>query len=285
MIQERRATGALIDKGVQPDFPTSIPADSLLKSLEWLRKKYPLDEKEAAERWAALEAARLEDEYIARAEKLGLYKPDLQSPSDVRDTSTSVLQDFQKFNEQKRIREEQQREESGEAQQSRELAVARQDEREKKLLEAQEASARRREKREREGKASQDTEMPELSDFQRLWRPTLFALVFLVSGSFIAETYKPVSQEDRLFPNVPVAWATVGAIAGANFLVFCMWRVPPLWRLLNTYAVLVPANPFAASIFCNTFSHQTLKHLAANMLGGVILFGIPGKSARDETVH
>jgi rhomboid-like protein len=68
-------------------------------------------------------------------------------------------------------------------------------------------------------------------------------------------------------PDVPPAVATVGAIIGANLAVTLLWKyVPPSWRLLNRYFVIVPFYPSSLGMIGSTFSHQTWRHLGTNMM-------------------
>ncbi|EFQ29388.1 rhomboid family protein [Colletotrichum graminicola M1.001] len=53
----------------------------------------------------------------------------------------------------------------------------------------------------------------------------------------------------------------------ANALVSLAWRVPPLWRFLNRYFVLVHGMPRAVTMLTANFSHSSLGHLATNMVG------------------
>lgn len=78
-------------------------------------------------------------------------------------------------------------------------------------------------------------------------------------------------------PNVPPAVATVGAIIGANLAVTLLWKyIPPAWRLLNRYFVIVPYYPSSLGIIGSTFSHQTWRHLGTNMMV-LALMGTRGK--------
>jgi rhomboid-like protein len=78
-------------------------------------------------------------------------------------------------------------------------------------------------------------------------------------------------------PDVPPAVATVGAIIGANLAVTLLWKyVPPSWRLLNRYFVIVPFYPSSLGMLGSTFSHQTWRHLGTNMMVLAIM-GTRGK--------
>ncbi|KAK0656516.1 hypothetical protein B0T16DRAFT_399573 [Cercophora newfieldiana] len=113
---------------------------------------------------------------------------------------------------------------------------------------------------------------PEMSKWERIL-PSAVA-VALVSGLLIAYAtyYRPLKRSDRLFPDIPPAAATVGAIIIANFLVFSAWRIPRLWPVMNKYFLVVPATPRAVGIFGATFSHQKFSHFFVNM-GALWLLG------------
>lgn len=67
-------------------------------------------------------------------------------------------------------------------------------------------------------------------------------------------------------PNVPPAAATAMGLIGANVAVFVLWRaVPPAWKFLNKFFISVPLYPYALSTLGSVFSHQSLRHLGANM--------------------
>ncbi|KAK2006684.1 hypothetical protein LZ32DRAFT_611028 [Colletotrichum eremochloae] len=95
------------------------------------------------------------------------------------------------------------------------------------------------------------------------------AVVLLLAGalSAFAMVYTPPRDADRLYPEVSASTATVGALIGLNVLVSLAWRVPPLWRFLNRYFVLVHGMPRAVTMLTANFSHSSLGHLATNMVG------------------
>ncbi|KAL7273316.1 hypothetical protein RUND412_003845 [Rhizina undulata] len=108
---------------------------------------------------------------------------------------------------------------------------------------------------------------PVMSPFQRLWRPFLFTLAICGGSYAFAANWRLPNREDRLFPDVPVSFATVASIIGVNVAIFLAWKVPlpASWRLLNKYFISVPALPYSVSLIGNVFSHQTFTHLAMNM--------------------
>jgi rhomboid-like protein len=114
--------------------------------------------------------------------------------------------------------------------------------------------------------ATSDLEAPpEMSKAERILPSAV--VVFLVSAFLIgyAAYYRPLKRSDRLFPDIPPAAATVGAIVLANFLVYAAWKVPRLWPMLNKYLLVVPATPRAGGIYGAMFSHQGFSHFAINM--------------------
>ncbi|KAK6530548.1 hypothetical protein TWF281_007391 [Arthrobotrys megalospora] len=113
-----------------------------------------------------------------------------------------------------------------------------------------------------------DREEPEeMSPIRRLAPSFAFLLVTLVGCGYYALTYVHPLPKDRLFPSVPMAIATIGGIIGVNLAVFLAWRLPPLWRILNTHFVQCPGDPRIFSLIGSVFSHHTLWHFGANMLG------------------
>ncbi|WDK13867.1 rhomboid family protein [Colletotrichum graminicola] len=108
---------------------------------------------------------------------------------------------------------------------------------------------------------------PPLTLAERLL-PSAAAVLLLVGVlSAFAMVYTPPRDAERLFPEVSASTATVGALIGLNALVSLAWRVPPLWRFLNRYFVLVHGMPRAVTMLTANFSHSSLGHLATNMVG------------------
>lgn len=273
ILHQRRVVGSLVDKGVQIAGSHNVKNDSLQNALAWLRQRYPVDEQAAAELWAENEAERLEGTYIARAEKLGLYKP-LSGDEKQQELSTttksiygvSVIDEFKKFHEDRRAREAKEKEESGETQRTQEMALAKREERESKQAVVEAKRAQRQERRALMGMVTPEPmPIPEMSNAARLGPCTAFGLSLVVLFWLGATFYTPPPNERRLFPDTPTAVATISTIAAINLAVYAMWHVPPIWRLLNRYMVQVASSPFWPSVLGNTFSHQRFIHLGANM--------------------
>ncbi|CAK7265901.1 hypothetical protein SEPCBS119000_001744 [Sporothrix epigloea] len=117
---------------------------------------------------------------------------------------------------------------------------------------------------------------PTMSRWQRLWPSYATVLVLLVGGGVGMSSFETMlSTPDGSTGNegtqaVPFALSasstTVFALIGANIAVFVAWRLPPLWRLLNRYMIVVPATPRPLSLLGAMFSHQKASHLFANAL-------------------
>ncbi|KAB8437384.1 hypothetical protein FH972_025063 [Carpinus fangiana] len=270
VLHERRVNGSLIDLGVRIDGATDIPQSATNSALEWLREEFPVDEQAAAQNWAKLELEKLEMGYINRAERLGLYKAEpgeSRSPRSTADTSTSVIDEFKRYHEQRREVAAQERKDSGMEQKEQELQLAKQDEasRKKEIWDAK--LAERREQLAKQGMIQipgrdlEDTSIPELTKTRRLLPATLFGAACLVAFYFLAQNYTPPTRNQRLFPDVPVSISTLGGIVGLNLLVFCLWRVPPCQAALNKFFMAVPAYPYAISIMGIPDSKVSLRRL------------------------
>ncbi|KAK1973814.1 hypothetical protein LZ30DRAFT_609795 [Colletotrichum cereale] len=108
---------------------------------------------------------------------------------------------------------------------------------------------------------------PPLTLAERLLPSAAVVLLLIGVLSAFAMVYTPPRDADRLYPEVSASTATVGALIGLNALVSLAWRVPPLWRFLNRYFVLVHGMPRAVTMLTANFSHSSLGHLATNMVG------------------
>ncbi|KAL0939248.1 rhomboid family protein [Colletotrichum truncatum] len=108
---------------------------------------------------------------------------------------------------------------------------------------------------------------PPLSVFERILPSAAVVLLMIGIFSAFAMVYTPPREVDRLFPEVTASTATVGALIALNALIFVAWRVPPLWKFLNTNFVLVHGMPRAVTMLTANFSHVSLSHILPNMLG------------------
>ncbi|KAK7448261.1 hypothetical protein CaCOL14_002535 [Colletotrichum acutatum] len=118
-----------------------------------------------------------------------------------------------------------------------------------------------------QGAASDLAAPPPLTFAERILPSAAVVLLLVASLAAFAAVYTPPRDADRLFPEVSASTATVGALIALNILVSVAWRVPPLWRFLNRYFVLVHGMPRAVTMITANFSHSSLGHLATNMVG------------------
>ncbi|KAI1621735.1 rhomboid-like protein [Exophiala viscosa] len=120
-------------------------------------------------------------------------------------------------------------------------------------------------------------ESPEVAEKTMIQRllPSLIFVSLVVGASYLYSQYwvRP-KQSERFFPTVSLSFATITGVIATNFVIFCAWRMPPFWRLLNKYFIIVPAYPYAFSMLGSIFSHQTLTHFLANMIP-LLIFGLP----------
>lgn len=116
-------------------------------------------------------------------------------------------------------------------------------------------------------------EMPEMSKWARLWPSAAAVLVVTGLCVALAAFYTPPQRAGRLFPDIPPAAATVGALILANVVGFGLWKLPHMWRLLNQHFIIVAATPRASTMLTGMFSHQKFWHLVPNMVV-LWLFGV-----------
>ncbi|CAK7224837.1 hypothetical protein SEUCBS140593_005699 [Sporothrix eucalyptigena] len=113
---------------------------------------------------------------------------------------------------------------------------------------------------------------PTMSRWQRLWSSYATVLSLLVGGGILASSIEAASggvasdEDKRLAPSITPSAATLLVLIGTNVAVFAAWRIPPLWRFLNRYMIVVPATPRPLSLLGAMFSHQKVGHLLANSL-------------------
>jgi rhomboid-like protein len=122
-----------------------------------------------------------------------------------------------------------------------------------------------------------DLESPEIahmSTFRRVFPSFLLAASLCVGCYFFAQAWTRPKQSDRIFPDVSLSSATIGALIALNAAVWILWKLPPYWSMLNKYFLFVPAYPYALSNLGTLFSHQKLWHLSMNMFA-LSIFGLP----------
>jgi len=115
--------------------------------------------------------------------------------------------------------------------------------------------------------------VPHLSTLRRLGPSFLLAIAVLAACLYISDNYTPPPKSARMFPDIPPAVATLGAITTALLATFILSRVPIFWRANSKYFALVPAYPYAISLLGASWRHDTLSHLGMNLLT-LWLFGL-----------
>jgi len=264
-VQKQRVTGTL-DADISGPSVTKV---TIAKALTWLRKNYPLDEDAAI-------VARLEREDIAIRD----WQPQQDADPDNL-YGNSAFEELRARNQAK----EKEREEAEKAEEERlrkqaeksgPLAVKRKSE--FKEIARPRKTADWVEKYREKAKLSNLTEPPEVNRVKALVSSGLFVLAGLALCVGLAIEYEPPPREARIFPNLPPAAATVGAIIALNVMFFFFWKIPPLWRFMNMNMLMVPATPNPFSLLGGIFSHQLLFHLVVNMT----LLWVVGTPLHDE---
>ena len=248
-----------------------------------------MDEQGRADRYAEVELKKAEADTLRRGQRLGLYKLDEKQERKIQSRrrkwrtgrrarqqepsghdsiyGESVLERMHKANEARnRVREA--RDEATAAQRAQETATHNQPLQEQSSTSISEPGERPAwlEKWYQHGQLSTATAPPSMSATRRLG-PSLVFFLLIISGSLLyATSYTPRPRAARLFPNTPTALATVGTLIGLNLVLLVAWRLPPCWRLLNRYFILVPGRPEPLALLGNVFSHQTLAHCGLNMV-------------------
>ena len=272
-LQSQRATGTLDNNSQEPKIDPHLEAKGLL----WLRSKYPFDEDAAIMRRIELEDVQTEAELIARAEKIGLYKPTPNAPQ-IQDTQGrgiyghSVLDDMHKHYKEKAAKSQVEKEKKAAADIAEETRNISQDSKQLQSPAGRAVLTRRTEsaewvKRYKERAMVSDRAPEKMHPLTRLWPSGLFTLIVIGASILFAQNYVPPPRHARLLPDTPPAAATVQTLVLLNVAFFMMWRAPPLWRFMNRYCIIVTGFPKWQSMLGNVFSHQEVVHLATNMVG------------------
>ncbi|KAK2787004.1 hypothetical protein FQN52_007446 [Onygenales sp. PD_12] len=286
ILQERRVTGR-IDVELPADVKVALSEDTITTGLNWLRKRYPMDEDAAILKRFEREEIEEEQRLIRRGLELGLYKPQsgkfdkpIEKEGDVY--GKSVLQEVRESNEARAKVEVEKRNREwleGEAKDRKVLQRQLQKNtdlqkyKDSAVIEAQpRADPTQRpflawlQQKHIEATA-RDWDTSKLTKTRRILPSLALTLLTMALCYAFAQYYTPPARQERLLPNTPPAAATILGIIGANVLIFAMWKAcPPAWRMMNKYFISVPMYPYAASIAGSIFSHQRISHLAGNML-------------------
>ncbi|KXJ91772.1 hypothetical protein Micbo1qcDRAFT_161793 [Microdochium bolleyi] len=281
IIHGRRVAGTLEDPGLQIN-TASYKSEDKIKALLYLRKHIPVNEivmagLRAEDELKAIEAAEQErenggeeaehqhEETSAQTRPTGripVVKKEDESPygeghfDRIRKANIAKREAEEKRLEEERIKREEEEALGNIGPLSTEQAQPRA------------VSPWMQKQRER---ATSDLQAPpEMSSWQRL-RPMVFtALLICGLATLLAVNYQPPRKTSRLFPDIPPAAATCLTIIALNLAVWGLWKLPPAWKLLNRYFLIIAATPRPLQLVGAMFSHQTLGHLAMNM--GVLWF-------------
>ncbi|MCJ1338223.1 hypothetical protein MMC09_003509 [Bachmanniomyces sp. S44760] len=264
-LQHQRTTGTL-DSGFNAP---GVDEQLLLNALAWLRATYPMDEDAAI--IARLDEEEREEEraLLAKAEKIGLYKPQQSAEKDGI-YGKSQLEAIRHENEMKYEEELQAKQtQKSQADEIRNLSGDSeiiQDSQRRAVVARRTQSAEWVKKYKERAVLSQDTKPPEMSKIRRLLPAGIVTLVVVGACYFLAQNYVPPPRVARLFPDIPPAAATYVGLFVMNAVVLVMWRIPPFWRFMNQYFLIIPGAPRATSILGNVISHQSIMHFSGNML-------------------
>jgi rhomboid-like protein len=309
VIQWRRQSGALIDIGIDLPVHREVSRSQAFKALEYLRSIDPaFDEQAAGDRWAEEETERLREELRDRAVTLKLYKADPAEEAEEESdqgteygrakTGESALQRMKEHNDAVWERQEaerkmkEQQEQNAVVHKSRgplELSAGVQPvvaltntnpHGDVSITGAQTNGWLKPVERkewvkyyEDQATIIKDNTVPNLSKLQRLGPAALIAIFTLVGLAVLSDNYTPPSLNARIFPDTAPAVTTLGAITAITLATFILSRMPPLWRTSSKYFCIVPAYPYAVSLIGAAWRHDTVSHLAANLVT-LWLFGL-----------
>ncbi|KAL1306739.1 hypothetical protein AAFC00_005404 [Neodothiora populina] len=307
LVNYRRISGSLIDVGTEFPPESNVSRDAAAAALQYLRETYPdFDEQGAGAAWAEAEVERVEQEYLTRAEDLGIYRktPEEEAASEAQTErkkvdvyGESALDGLRRANVARWKREDKKKEELREQQRLAELARLKESGEEPKPEQQQrlhrdtasqttQASSDALHLQQPVGKAwlqpverkswvkyyeeqatiIKDNKIPQLSLLRRLGPSALVVLCVIGGCLTLHEMYAPPPKSARVFPEIPPAIATLATITAINFATFVAWRIPFLWRTMNKYFLVSPGYPFALGIFGAQFGHQSLTHLFTNTI-------------------
>ena len=262
-LQKQRITGRL-DEGI-----TAPGVDEVLvaKALTWLRMNLPYDEDAAImrrieEEEYQLEADQSESQLVARAEKVGIYKPQQNvDPKNVYGKSgLDHIREHYEKQEAKKLSEKRPdtSADTGMVHQPSGRAVL------ARRSESAEWVKRYKEKAQIEGMNFE--KLTRMQQVSRLMPSLLFCVGVVWLCVLLAQNYEPPPRHARLWQDIPPAAATIFGLISLNVVGLIVWRVPPMWRFMNKFFLIIPARPRVWSLLGNVFSHQSPMHLFGNMI-------------------
>lgn len=291
----RRQSGSLIEYGIDFSDDKGITKDDASKALEYLRASQPdFDENQAGALWADNQIEQLREEYLERAEGVGIYKKtqeeEERDPVDYRDSVLVTMRKESEARYQEELRMEQEKKEKEDAEALEQARAEGKEgeylqEKAKRDAQAEAEASKDVAVREPVQKAwlqpverkswvkyyedratiTKETTVPEMSKFERLGPSALLLLVVLGGCYYLHQNYTPPSQSTRILPGVSSTISTIGALTALNIAVAIGYRLPPLWRFFNAYFVIVPGKPAASSILLAMFTHQSFVHMLFNL--------------------
>lgn len=299
LVNYRRQSGSLIEHGVTFTATQNISPTAANAALDYLRAQMPeVDEVATGQDWAEEQAQILENGYLERAQRFKLYEKDEQRYDDDAEhlQDDSVLVTLRKQSEARR--------KQSEARQAADAAVKEQAEQDAvrargfdsdKSHEAsgsttssgggsgsgtstdvatspvQKAWLQPVERKpwvkyyEQQAQIIKSDQVPDRSAFSRLWPSAAVSLATVGACMVVGATYSPPATEAaRVFPGMMQGTATLVALVGGIFVLFCLHRLPPLWKPFNLYFKSIPGYPKAVSMVLSMFCHENFGHMVWN---------------------
>ncbi|CAG8982739.1 hypothetical protein HYALB_00001020 [Hymenoscyphus albidus] len=277
LLHGHRVAGTLED----PSSITTVPEIKKRQrelGLEWLRKTVPVNEVASAGLRAEEELAAMGEKVIATISNTDKWEPNKNTPKD-EPYGNGVLNQRIKMNKEAAAKEaaakaaarEQEEKEREEAMLNDPEAISQNTKtsldtvRPQVTMETYEGGDRYKKWLAR-ARLTDTDQPPEMTKFQRLWPSALVLLGILAASFTFVAVYTPPKNSARLFPDIPPSAATVGGLIFLNAAVLFAWRIPPLWRFMNKYFIVVSGYPYALSNIGSIISHQGFKHYAPNMV-------------------
>ncbi|KAI1004280.1 hypothetical protein K3495_g3927 [Podosphaera aphanis] len=260
-LHGRRVAGTLED----PLYSNTFERQIIEKALKWLRKNVPVDEDLNAGLRAEKELAEIEANLVADAERIGLYKPNSGPKDSVY--GEGAFDKLRKKNlEKMEIEEALKKEKASQADEVQLNSGTLESPSLNAKVELRQPGEHPWLKYYLERANVLPDRPPEMTTWQRLWPSGLLVIGVVTASLIFTQIYTPPKRDARIWPDMPVSAATIIGIIIANSTVFCMWRVPMLWRILNKYFITYPGFPRPLSLVGCFWSHQTIPHLTMNML-------------------
>ena len=256
-LQHLRISGRLDEEVIAP----GVDEVTVTKALTWLRQEYPCDEDAAIVRRIEEEERESDAQLLADAERIGLYMP--QQNIETSKYAKSGLDSIREHYEKHPIKS-----------QADEIRNVSPDSAMIQHANGRAILARRSEsaewvKRYKEKAKLEDLDFSTASwmtKITQLFPSTVFLLAVVWFSVLLAQNYVPPPKIARLWPDMPPAAATIAAIILLNATAVVLWRIPPMWRFMNKYFLIIPARPRIFSLLGNTFSHQSPAHYFGNMV-------------------